>query len=63
MKMLFAFFVLLIITGSKTHAQLPKLDKSAVTSAVNPGQLLTQFTSALKPTTFTSAFAGANARR
>lgn len=59
MKMLFAFFVLSIITGSALHAQLPNVNKSALASAVNPGQLLTQFTNALRPTSFTSAFAGA----
>lgn len=55
MKMLFAISMLAIISGSAVHAQLPKLN----TGAVNPGQLLTQFTNALKPTSFTSAFAGA----
>lgn len=58
-KALFASLVLLALTGSLTQAQLPQLNKNAVTSAVKPGQLLTQFTNALKPTAFTSAFAGA----
>jgi hypothetical protein len=53
MKMLFAIFMLAGISGSAVQAQLPKLN----TSAVNPGQLLTQFTNGIKPTSFTNAFA------
>ena len=52
MKMLFATFMLAVISAGTAHAQLPKLN----TGAVSPGQLLTQFTNALKPTSFTNAF-------
>jgi len=54
MKML-AIFMLAVIAGSAVHAQLPKLNNTAV----NPGQLLTQFTNAIKPSSFTNAFAAA----
>ena len=59
MKKMLASFLLPVLLCTYVHAQLPKVNKSAITSAVNPGQLLTQFTSALKPTSFLSSFAGA----
>ncbi|OQP60682.1 hypothetical protein A3860_32295 [Niastella vici] len=59
MKRLLASIMLLIISCSLVHAQLPTLKKGALATAANPGQLLTQFTNALKPTSFTSAWTGA----
>jgi hypothetical protein len=62
MKKMLASFLLPVLLCTYVNAQLPKVNKGAVSSAVsavNPGQLLTQFTSALKPTSFLSSFAGA----
>jgi len=59
MKILLAGLVLLVISCQVAEAQLPTLNKGAVTTAAKPGQLLTQFTNALKPTSFTSAWSGA----
>jgi hypothetical protein len=55
--MLTTLALLVIYTA---QAQLPKLNTNAVTGGANAGQLLTQFISAIKPSSFTSAFSGAN---
>jgi len=59
MKRLPASIMLLIISCSLVHAQLPTLKKGALATAANPGQLLTQFTNALKPTSFTNTWSAA----
>jgi hypothetical protein len=60
MKSLLASLMLFIISCPLVQAQLPTtIDRKAMASAANPGQLLTQFTNALKPTSFLSSFAGA----
>lgn len=59
MKRLPASIMLLFISCSLVQAQLPQLKKGALSTAANPGQLLTQFINALKPTSFTSAWTGA----
>jgi hypothetical protein len=58
MKIMFTGLVLLIVGGSM-QAQLPKLNTSTATAVANPGQILTQLTNAIKPTSFTSGWAGA----
>jgi hypothetical protein len=58
MKNLLTSLALCMISCSLLQAQLP-INKDAVTSAANPGKLLTQFTNALKPASFLSSFAGA----
>lgn len=55
MKKMLIGFVLLVVAGSIAHAQIP----GSVTSAVGPGKLLTQLIGAIKPSSFTSAWAGA----
>lgn len=59
MKKMLASFLLLVLFCTYVNAQLPKVNKNAVASTVNPGQLLTQLTNAIKPTSFLSSFAGA----
>jgi len=59
MKKMITGFALLFITGLIAHAQLPKPNKATVLSAASPGKLLTQFTNAISPSSFTSAFTGA----
>lgn len=59
MKQMLASFLLPVLFCTYVNAQLPKVNKNVVASAVNPGQLLTQFTNALKPASFLSSFAGA----
>ena len=59
MKMIFTGLVLLVISGSLVKAQLPKVNTNTATAVANPGQLITQFTNAIKPTSFTSDWAGA----
>lgn len=57
MKTLLTSLVLLVIT-SAVQAQFPTA-VNAAKSAVNGGQLLSQFTNALKPTSFTSGWTDA----
>jgi hypothetical protein len=58
MKKMLAGASLVVLFCTCVTAQLPKVNNNAVTSTVNPGQLLTRFTSALKPTSFISSWAG-----
>ena len=48
----------LMLSTHALHAQLPSISKDAVNAAANPGALVSQFTSALKPTSFTDAWSG-----
>lgn len=62
LKSSFVFTATIVLFICNTlHAQLPDLKKATqnVTSAANPGQLLTQFTDAIKPTSFLSSWSGA----
>lgn len=60
MKNLLTSLALFMITCSLCEAQLPTpINKNAINTTANAGQLLTQFTNALKPTSFLSSFAGA----
>ncbi|OQP64603.1 hypothetical protein [Niastella populi] len=56
MKKMLAGATLLVLFCTSVAAQLPGINKNA---AASPGRLLTQFTSALKPTSFLSTWAGA----
>lgn len=53
-------FALLVIAFSTSvaQAQIPGVSKDGVLSAVNAGSLLTQFTDAIKPTSFTDSWSG-----
>jgi hypothetical protein len=57
MKIMFTGLVLLVLSGNLAKAQLPKVNTNAATAVANPGQLITQFTNAIKPTSFTSGWA------
>jgi hypothetical protein len=60
MKNLLVSLVLFIVACPLLQAQIPTtINKKAIAAGANPGQLLTQFTNALKPTSFLSSFAGA----
>lgn len=60
MKNLLTSLALFVIACASLQAQLPTtIKKNAINTTANPGQLLTQFTNALKPTSFLSSFAGA----
>lgn len=50
-------FCLAILCYTSTLGQVPNVPKEAV-SAANPGKLLTQFTNAIKPASFTDAWSG-----
>ena len=56
MKKILISSVLLVMFSSLAVAQLPKISKG-LTGAASPGKLITQFVSALKPTSFTSGWA------
>ncbi|MBE7173215.1 MAG: hypothetical protein INR73_21760 [Williamsia sp.] len=48
----------LFLSTQAIHAQLPNVSTGALPAGLNAGQLITQLTGALKPTSFTDAWAG-----
>ena len=59
MKKLFLFACVLLVANSM-YAQLPDIGKATqdISSMAGPGKLLTQFTDAIKPTSFLSSWTG-----
>ena len=60
MKKSFLFACVLFFVANSMYAQLPDIGKATqdISSMAGPGKLLTQFTDAIKPTSFLSSWTG-----